>query len=145
MRMSQVGPLTVQGTSRLHLAAIAVVLALSGCSNAVSSDDLPGSYVAEYPFGTERVTLSADGSYTQEIAVKDVKSVVNSGRWKYVKESHEVDLAKCLVASDGFGALRKDYAIPLDGGCSLPVEREYFLAGDLRLGPDEGFPLRKVR
>jgi hypothetical protein len=106
--------------------------------------ELYGTYVAEYPFGTEKIVLQKNGRYSQEVLIKaDGKITVQTERWEYDREANRVYLRRCLLVADGLGGLRKDYTVPMEGGCSFPVERRYFLFGPLRLGPDEGNPMNK--
>ena len=119
---------------------------LMACSSDMPDSELYGTYVASYQNGTERVTLQKDGTFVQEVRLKGSETVtVNSGTWRRVSPSNRpdiVDLENCWGVGDGFGNIRPDFAARR-GGCSLPVERRFVFAGQLRLGPDESSPLWK--
>ena len=119
---------------------------LTACSSDMPDSELYGVYVATYQNGTERLTLQQDGTFVQEVRLKANGSMtVNSGTWRRVSPSNRpdlVDLENCWGVGDGFGNIRPDFAARR-GGCSLTVERRFLVAGQLHLGPDEGWPLWK--
>jgi hypothetical protein len=116
---------------------------VSGCSMRVQESELYGVYVAEYENGREKLTLERGGRYVQEVAPKGSdKPTTNSGTWKYYPPGNRVELEGCLGVNDGFGKIRPDF-LTNRGGCSFGVERRWFIAGRLRLGPDEASPLWK--
>jgi len=134
---------SVVGRPKVGRVIVAVLFILgaliSGCSIRVPESELAGVYVAEYK----------SGEYVQEITVKGGdKPVINSGKWKYQLLGNDVSarvaLENCLGVSDGFGAIRPDFATNR-GGCSFPIERRWFIVGQLRLGPDEASPLWKIQ
>jgi len=144
---------SVVGRPKVGRVIVAVLFILgaliSGCSIRVPESELAGVYVAEYKNGTEKLTLEKSGEYVQEITVKGGdKPVINSGKWKYQLLGNDVSarvaLENCLGVSDGFGAIRPDFATNR-GGCSFPIERRWFIVGQLRLGPDEASPLWKIQ
>src|SRR5258706_13561363 len=73
---------------------------LTACSS-VKSEDLVGQYIAYYPFGTERVTLNADGTYSQDIRLKlNNQRLDHIGRWRYSAEDTYVELEDALDVAD---------------------------------------------
>lgn len=117
----------------------------SGCSKRVHEGDLYGVYVAEYENGREMLTLEKGGKYHQKVTPRGTeKPTVNSGPWRYDPSTNRVELQDCLGVGDGFGKIRPDFATNR-GGCSVPVERRWVIAGRLRLGPDEASPLWKIQ
>ena len=128
----------------LYSLCVSLSLVCSACMMEIDITEVYGTYVAEYPFGTEKIVLQENGRYSQEVIIKaDGKITVQTEQWEYDRQTNRVYLRRCLLVTDGLGALRKDYTVPMEGGCSLPVERRYFLFGRLRLGPDEGHPRNK--
>jgi len=125
--------------------SLAVIMLLSaGCSMRVQESELYGVYVAEYENGKEKLTLGRDGRYAQEVTPKgSVSPIINSGSWRYRQASNRAELQDCLGVGDGFGRIRSDFASNR-GLCSFGVERRWFIAGRLRLGPDEASALWKV-
>ena len=125
---------------------LAFPLLLSACVRLnVDLSELYGTYLAEYSFGTEKIMLRENGDYVQEVTIISLnKTITHSGEWSYDPDTERVNLKRCLSVNDGFGRLRDRYSTPLEGGCSLPVERRFFLFGQLRLGPDEGNPYYKL-
>jgi hypothetical protein len=125
------------------IAAIVGVIVIGGSCAALSAgvdaSDVPGVYVAKYDSGTQEITLRHDGTYVQVITVEGVHTpIVNSGTWRYGDQ--EVVMRNCFFLNDGTGGIRPDFEDAL-GVCVYPVERRWFLWGQLRLGPDEGSPL----
>lgn len=129
------------------LVVLLAVILFSGCTFRVPESELAGVYIAKYKDGIEQLTLKSDGTYIQEITHSgNDKPIVNSGRWRYQLLSNEISarvaLTGCLGVGDGFGAIRLDFATNR-GGCSFTIERRWFVAGQIRLGPDEASPLWK--
>lgn len=135
-----------RSSSRLKLWSIVVIqLCLLSCGEPVAIDKLYGEWMATYNWGTDTIDLRQDGTYAQVVTItKTGERTKNSGAWEFHADSEEVDLGGCLQPNDGFGNLREDYATPLDGGCTYPVERDSVVGSRLRLGADEGSPHRKI-
>jgi hypothetical protein len=131
----------------IRLAALFALVLVTACSGGLRDPELYGTYVATYANGTQKLTLRQDGTFVQEVRMDGIDSaVINSGTWQHSHPSNRpdlVDLKNCFAVNDGFGRIRADFAARR-GGCSLTVERRFLVAGQLRLGPDEGSPLWKV-
>ena len=130
---------------RLQMALALLILAIlnTGCLYPNDRDELIGTYVAEYTFGTDTLELKSDGTYTQEITLKEERKVLRGdGRWTYDQTSHYIRFEDLYVLSDGYGNKHDDYKNHPRGLASLPPER-YFWSRRLRLGPDEGAPYNK--
>jgi hypothetical protein len=128
---------------RVVLAILAVVF--SACSLQVEKSDVAGVYVAHFKSGTETLQLDRDGSFVQRVLVRGVEAV-NFGAWKYERTDGVVavlHLTDCLAVDDGFGDIRGDFATHR-GGCRFPLERRWFIAGQVRLGPERPSALRKI-
>lgn len=125
------------------LAVLLGLIAIPGCFYATDKQEVEGAYIAEYKFGTDRLELKPDGTYTQEITLKDEGIVLRGGGgWEYDEVTHRVDFEDLYVLSDGYGNRADGYESRPRGIGSFPVER-YFWSRRLRLGPDEGTPYNK--
>lgn len=128
---------------RIALALLALALLNAGCLYPTDRDELLGTYIAEYEFGTDTLELKSDGTYTQEITLKEGGKVIRGdGRWTYDQTRYYIDFEDLYVLSDGYGNKSDDYKNLPRGLASLPPER-YFWSRRLRLGPDEGTPYNK--
>jgi hypothetical protein len=72
---------------RAVVAATAVMLLLAGCTKAPTREDVPGLYRASYPFGTDLLSLNANGTYSQEMRLASQLGTPNvyrsQGVWSY--------------------------------------------------------------
>lgn len=128
---------------KIAFVLLIVTLPNTGCLYPTDRDELLGTYVAEYEFGTDMLELKSDGTYTQEIALKEEGKVIRSdGTWTYDQARHRIDLEDLYVLSDSYGNKSVAYKILPRGVASYPIER-YFWSRRLRLGPDEGSPYNK--
>ena len=59
----------------------------AGCAGSVPgvpADSVYGTYRADYPFGHQTLTLRADGTYDQQVVVKQPPGVAShTGRFRY--------------------------------------------------------------
>jgi hypothetical protein len=124
-----------------RLALVAGLLVMTGCLS-VQQTELPGSYVAEYDFGTDTLTLKPDGTFMQDIDIHQGDRISSTGRWEYRLDDTgfgEVWLTGCVIVDDGFGRLREPFE---KGNCVESVERSY-LFGRPRLGVSDMHPYVK--
>jgi hypothetical protein len=86
--------LQVKRIAVLALLVGAVSLVGFGCGvSSVKSSDLVGIYTAKYGHGSEKLTLSADGTFSQVYTqLEDRQSTTNSGTWKFEKEHGDICL-----------------------------------------------------
>ena len=118
-------------------------MGMSACYGRVKTADLPGRYRAEYQFGEETLTLRPDGTFSQIFLIREGPKIgSNLGRWAYDSKDRMLDLQTFRVVSDGYCHRTSEDFV---GGSSVSVEREFFLVGRIRLGPDEGCPLLATR
>lgn len=113
----------------------ALIVLLSACSS-INEKDLQGTYVAEYPFGSEKLILNADKEYIQEVFVKgEPKSkpitLKCKGSWSYNPDDKYVALENGLDVADPAGGLNKDYNVPVKGLVLAKVRRTF---PSIRLG-----------
>jgi len=102
-----------------------LMIMIPGCKQ-IKEEDLYGTWVAKYPFGTEKLVLYSNGEYYQHVNVifnGISKSTTNKGRWKYDIQDRNITLENALVVDDGFGKLKKDYNIPYVGYIVSPVSK----------------------
>lgn len=76
---------------------------LSGCSAGVSPNQVCGTYVASYPFGTEIISLNQNGSFTQIITVKNDPPVTTRGKWSFDPHTSSVTFDGLKIVDDGTG------------------------------------------
>jgi hypothetical protein len=111
----------------------------------VRQGDVYGTYIARYPYGCERLTLKADGEYTQEADInKNPRIIIHKGKWHLGSDHSQVVLEKPLYIQNVAGALERDYMIPLDG-VSAPSIHRLFPWSRVRLGSDQKVQYVKVK
>jgi hypothetical protein len=119
-----------------HILVLMTLLMLaSACFGPRDRDEVVGTYVAEYAFATEWLTLNPDGSCSQEIEfTANQNFLIGRGRWSYVTGSAtgRVALDDLYIVSDRYGNLLPQIE---RGDVSYTVER-YFFSRQLRLGRD---------
>ena len=117
---------------------------VSACFFPDNVEEVYGTYLAEYTFGTEKLTLKSDGTYIQEVRISgNPGPLISTGKWNYDPTAHRGEAWNLYVVADGFGKLVQDYDVRKEGLSSFPVGR-YFWSRRLRLGPDEGSPYNKL-
>jgi hypothetical protein len=104
--------LSKQVTSGVFL--VIAMTGLVGCSGSIDRQELPGTYVLAYDYGTERLSIGADGSYTQEFAEpRGQFQAINTGRWEPGRgdfwDGDLIKLSDPVIVDDGFGR-RSDFA-----------------------------------
>jgi hypothetical protein len=112
--------------SRTILGLVALSCSLVACWHRVSPGNLPGTYVATYPFGTETLTLNQDGSFTQQITIKNEQPLITKGSWVFDPQESRLNLSGLTVAVDGLGHLIHDWRTAEPGTGSLPVDIVWF-------------------
>lgn len=96
----------------LTLSVLAVVSAIllvwgvfSWCTPHFARADVVGVYVANYPSGTETIELKEDGTFLQEVVLKEASGatpVVRMGTWKFDEETQTLNIPDCcLFAATG--------------------------------------------
>lgn len=104
---------------------LVLVLLLAACTS-VKEQDLYGIYIANYPFGTEKLTLNANGRYKQEVTIKgEPKTLEHQGLWHFAAADNYVELENGLAVQAAFGGLSKDYNVPFDGLVLRKIGRSF--------------------
>jgi len=85
-----------------------------GCSGSIDRQELSGTYVLAYDYGTQRLSIRPDGSYTQEFAEpRGGFQTINTGRWELGRgdfwDGDLINLFDPVTVDDGFGR-RADFA-----------------------------------
>jgi len=146
-----IGPMSTRSQVRssavlLYGIGIVLSLVLGGCSP--NRSGLVGTWRADYAMGFELLTLNQDGSYSQDVRIRDERGVERAvsrkGIWTYQTEgAAAVLLRDCLSPVDGTGELNRGFEFN-HGNCLVPVEREWLISSRLRLGSTEASPYRKI-
>jgi hypothetical protein len=106
------------------LAAVAVVLV--GCAVSLPLKRVYGTYKASYPFGIETITLNEDGTFVQEVAMKDQAPGSLRSRWEFDSKDSRVNFDRLMMVVDGYGHLKSDWQTATPGIASLDVEIRWF-------------------
>ncbi len=96
------------------LMLLLAILLSTGCSPArPSKTQVVGTWKAQHNFGTETLTISTDGTFTQRLVEKNGRSSQNQGHWELVPVAEkfsgsQVLLHEALVFSSPFGERELD-------------------------------------
>jgi len=114
----------------------------SGCGKPVTTVDLPGTYVANYGFATETVSIKEGGRFDQIINVKATgKVVVTNGTWRFDPEERDIVFSETfMLVHDGFGEFDPNFEHPRSAIKFYPVRRTF---GKLQIGVDPAVPYKK--
>jgi hypothetical protein len=107
---------------------LAVALVIGGCSASVPVQNVHGTYVATYPFGTDTITLNSDGTLVQQVVIAgDPPPESARGHWSFDPSNGYVTFDVYLQVDNGFGKLNGTWRTPHHGSAaSLPVEKSLF-------------------
>lgn len=140
-----IGGAAVAGILALVVAGLVLVALYAWCSPHFDRPDVVGVYVAKYPSGTETLTLNADGTFLQEVTLKeppDSTPVTRVGSWTWDESDQRLRLPNCMAVNDGHGDIRPTFQT--DSGCGFPLTRKWWFFGQLLLGDRGTTPLWKV-
>lgn len=109
---------------------------LYGCSKPEHAANLVGTYSADYQVATERLTLSSDGTFTQEITLKATSKIdIVTGRWSYDAEKGYIQFDNTfMLVLNGFREFDPNYASPKRGRV-ITVAKKFL--GRITIGTDE--------
>ena len=111
----------------VYFIAFLVTSLLMGCSIDVPLEKIYGTYRASYPFGNETLTLNRDGSFVQQIVIRDQPPVTVHGKWDYYSsQGSRVNFDGLVTAVDAFGHLKENWQKLQPGIASLDVEMHWF-------------------
>jgi hypothetical protein len=99
-----------------------------GCSASVPLQNVYGTYVATYPFGTDTITLNRDGTLVQNVVITDdPPPEIARGHWSFDSSNSYVTFDVYLSVDNGFGKLNATWRTPHHGSAaSLPIEKILF-------------------
>jgi hypothetical protein len=105
---------------------------------------LSGSYVADYKFAKEKLTIKNDGTFIQEVTLKASSKVnVAKGTWTYIPKIGYFRFDhNFMMVLDGARRLKPDYAKPRDSGVVLTPARRWFFR--ISLGSSEHVLYKKI-
>jgi hypothetical protein len=108
------------------LVLFSLTVTLIGCSMNVPLKRVYGTYKASYPFGAENITLSEDGTFVQDVAVRDQAPLTVHGKWDFEPKASRVNFDHLMMIVDGTGHLKSDWQMATPGIASLDVESHWF-------------------
>jgi hypothetical protein len=115
---------------------LTVLVAASSCGRPITKSDLTGTYVADFGFATDSLSINEDGGFTQTIKVKaDSKLTTANGKWRFDPRAREIHFSEFMVVINGFGEMVRDFDDPRKRGPQFaPVRR---VLGKLEIGGDD--------
>ena len=122
-----------------------LLISLGACSLKLERGDVIGEYVANYPFGVERLQLKPDGTYMQTVTLKGkTAGTGHSGTWDYAPTRDLVVVHGPLQFGDPFGKLNPNYEVPMKGTWNLTVSKTF---GNVSLtwNEDAGVKFEKLK
>ena len=144
-RLRVIGGAAVAGIIVLVAAGLVLAALFAWCSPHFDRSDLVGVYVAKYPTGTETLTLNADGTFLQEVTLKeppDSTPVTRTGSWTWDESAQYLRLDNGMPVNDGSGDISPTFQT--GSGGDYPLERRWWFFGQLLLGDQGSAPLWKV-
>jgi hypothetical protein len=123
---------------------LSLLSVISGCGKSVGHSDVPGTYVAEYPFATETVAVKEGGKFDQTIKVKvNGKVATTNGTWRFDAKDGDIYFSdEFMVVVDGFGEMVTNFDKPTRKAISiLPVRCSF---GKMQIGVDPRIPYEKM-
>jgi hypothetical protein len=107
------------------LVLIFFAVGVVGCAKKVALEDVYGTYLASYPFGTETLTLQRDGNFLQTVSIGNKPDVSAKGTWRYDATDSRITLTDSMIVVDGFDKLRSDWRTVAPGVVSMDVEKHW--------------------
>jgi hypothetical protein len=138
----------MDGGESMRMPVIAIItfafsILVSGCYSKVDFDEVIGSYKLRYPYGTEELRLSKEGTYTQTILIDgETTAKINKGQWEFDREESKVILKDAVIVDDVFGHLKPDYW-KIERGLWDLSARKSFGRVSLGVNSDLGFAFKK--
>lgn len=129
-------------------ASLLVVLFAMGCGLRAREEQIPGTYVLHYPFGTETLIIAADHTFAQEVVVPgDNQTLRIRGNWSFQAETVRLVLDHAFVLGGIGGKLSPVYYEPTKTGLTLVVGKKIITREiSLMYGADwsDGWNYKKV-
>lgn len=106
--------------------AMLIIVFAAGCGLLAREEQVPGTYVLQYPFGTETLILAADHTFAQEVVVPaDNRTLRIRGTWSFQAEAVNLVLDRCFVLGRG-GKLSPIYSKLQTSDTVLTVSKQLF-------------------
>ena len=140
-----IGGAVVAGILVLVAAGLVLAALFVWCLPHFDRSDLVGVYVAKDRFGTETLTLKPDGTFLQEVTLKeplDSTPITRVGSWTWDESDQTLRLDDGMPVNDGFGNISPTFQT--GSGGDYPLTRKWWFFGQLLLGDRDSAPLWKV-
>ena len=109
---------------------------MTGCGKPISKSDLPGTYVADFGFATDTLTIKPDGNYTQTVKIKARGKTANAnGTWRFNPKDHDIHFSDFMVVINGFSEMVTNFDAATNRGPQFATVRQRF--GKLEIGGDD--------
>lgn len=130
------------GTWLIVVVVLVQVLSGSGCTP--SYQEMPGVYLADYGFATDRLVLRPDFTFRQEVWIKSTNQrYATNGLWYLDRaEGYVIFSGAFLFTRDGFGRPLPQVELKTGGLVILPAIRRF---GRQQIGDLPGIPYYKQR
>jgi hypothetical protein len=136
-----VAALGVLGIASAFFAAWAL---FSWCVPEFDRSDIVGVYVGKFQWGTATLDLREDGTFLQEVVLKepqDTTPVNRTGTWTFDDPAQTIRIPECIPML-GVGDINPTSRT--DFGCAFVPEREHWFYGDIMLAAYSDVEIRKV-
>lgn len=101
---------------------VLLLAVLVACSRRVPSEQIAGTYIAKYPFGTAELVLNRDGSFVQTVFLDHQGTATAHGSWQFDNFRSTITLHGAMPIVDGLGHLQNNWNAT-DDLPEEPVER----------------------
>jgi hypothetical protein len=139
-----IGGVVVLGVVGLAAAFLAAWALFSWCTPQFDRSDIVGVYVGKFPWGTATLDLREDGTFLQEVVLKDTQDttpVTRTGTWTFDDPAQTIRIPECIPVL-GMGDINPTFRT--DFGCAFVPEREHLFYGDIMLAAYSNVEIRKV-
>lgn len=141
-----IGGVAAGGVLALVVGGLVVAALFAWCLPHFGESVLVGVYLARYHSGTETLTLSADGTFLQEVMLKEPQDgapITRTGSWTWDESKQTLRLFDCMDVNNGSGDINPAFRSE-GSGCSYTAERRWWFFGQILLGDRDSAPLWKV-
>ena len=131
---------------RLQLRSFIGILTIISlcCGSKVEINEIVGSYIMQYPYGTEELLIEKRGYYMQTFRVKGENNVwTNKGKWEYDEKGSRIILLDAILIDDNFGKMRPQFWNEAKIDWMLGVKKASGTVY-LRFNPDFDYTFKKV-
>lgn len=114
----------ILGVAACVIVGTAIGIALITYFRPLSAENVVGTYVASWPFGTDTITLNIDGTFVQQVEVNnEPRRGTIKGSWTLT--DRYVRLDTYLAIADGFGKFNSKWRDP--SKATLPIDTLFFI------------------